>query len=168
MKFKMRKPGKFTVIAVGAMLACGVGLSQLQPVHAVKAMRACLVDKDLQIALKNHFKKRFFNLIEATEAQQEQISSIVDKQFETAVAKRAKMKEQAMDIAGLVGDENATDDQIKAKVENIRAMRHELQDQRLETALSIRRLLTKEQKEIVAARFKGILTGNPRLGLMDR
>ncbi|MBX9692490.1 MAG: Spy/CpxP family protein refolding chaperone [Cyanobacteria bacterium] len=165
MKFDLKKAGKPAALAVGAFAVLGVVAAQVEPAYAVKALTGCLIDKDLEEALKNHFEKRFFNLIEATDDQQSKISGLVDAQLEAARPVRQQIKEQLMDITALIADENSTDEQITQKVEGIRALRQQIQDKRLDTALKIRKVLTKEQRQVVSNRIKGVLTGNPRLGL---
>ena len=156
------------MIAVGAITILGAAATQVQPAYAVKALGGCLIDKDLEVALKNHFQKRFFNLIDASDKQQEEISGLIDKQMEAARPIRQNIREQLLDLSDLMADSNSTDEQLKAKIESIRESRKQIQDSRTETALKIRSVLSADQKKLVSAKLKGFLTGNPRLGLLDR
>jgi len=76
------------------------------------------------------------------------------------------VKAAAVQVAKLMADDSATDDQIRAKVHEIRKLRQQLQDDRLETALKVRAILTKEQRQIVSDRVVGLITGNQRRFLL--
>jgi len=153
-----------TTITISAV-AIGFG-GQSQPVFASKAGSESFVDKDLEKALKKHFERRFFNLIDADEKQKEDIGDLIDSQLNASRPLREKIKERASDLADMMSSESASDQEISEKVKEIRVLRESIQDKRLDTILKIRKRLSSEQKKVVAARLKGVLTGNPRLGLM--
>lgn len=155
---------KSTVAIVGILTVAGLSASQFLPAWADKTVARALVDPELEIALSNHFKKRFFNLIEATDDQQNKLSSILTKQLEDARPLRAQIKEDLLDLSDLMADESSTDEVIKKKVSEIKELREQIQDKRLNSILSARAILTADQKRIVSQRMKGFLTGNPRLG----
>lgn len=164
MKLKVNRANKPTVIAVGLLTVAGLSLSQFVPAWADKTMAKALIDPELEIALANQFKKRFFNLIEASDDQQSKLSGLLSKQLDDARPIRAQIRERLLDLSDLMADESATDDAITKKVQEIQDLRGQIQDKRLNTVLQARALLTKEQKDVVSRRIKGILTGNPRLG----
>lgn len=156
---------KTAVVAVGILTMAGLSLSQFVPAWADRTMMTkALIEPELELALSDHFKTRFFNLIEATDEQQAKLSGLITRQLDDARPMRSQIREKVMDLSDLIADENATDDDITKKVEEIRAIRDQIQEKRLNTVLKARALLTKDQKQIVAQRIKGILTGNPKLG----
>lgn len=168
MSFDVKKAVKPVIVTVSVLAVVGAGWATIEPAWASKAISDTLIDKDLEGALRNHFQKRFFNLIDATDEQKKELSAIIAAQAEEASPIRQELRSQVLDVNDLIADESTTDEQIKQRVEKIRALRDKLQDKRLETMLKVRSKLTAEQKQIVSARIKGILTGNPRLGLLGR
>jgi len=168
MSYDVKKAVKPVIVSLSVLAVAGIGWATIEPAWAGKAISETLIDKDLENALRNHFQKRFFNLIEATEEQKKELSAIMAAQAEQAGPIRQELRSQVLDVSDLLADESATDEQIRQSVEKIRALRDKLQDERLETVLKVRSKLTAEQKQIVSNRIKGILTGNPRLGLLGR
>jgi Spy/CpxP family protein refolding chaperone len=158
------KVRKSALTAVFVLTIAGLTASQFVPAWADKTMARALVDPDLEIALSNHFKKRFFNLIDATDEQQNKLSGIMTKQLEDARPLRAQIREELLDLSDLIADESSTNDVIKNKVKEIKELREQIQDKRLDSILRARAVLTADQKRIVSQRMKGILTGNPRMG----
>ena len=75
---------------------------------------------------------------------------------------REQVKQDAVDVANLMADQSATDEQIRNKVADIRKLREKLQDSRLDTALKVRAILTVEQRKVVSDRVIGFITGNQR------
>ncbi len=165
MKVDIMKAGKPAALLLGGVAIVAVAAAQVEPAYAVKAITGCLIDKDLEQALKNHIQKRFFNLVAASDEQQTKISTLVDAQIEANRPLREQIREHLIDISNLMADESTTDEQITQKVEGIRALRQQMQDKRLDTALKIRKVLTQDQRQIVSTKLKGFLTGNPGLGL---
>lgn len=168
MSYDVKKAVKPVIVSLSVLAVAGIGWATIEPAWANKAISETLIDKDLENALRNHFQKRFFNLIEATEEQKKELSAIMAAQAEQAGPIRQELRSQVLDVSDLLADESATEEQIRQSVEKIRALRDKLQDERLETVLKVRSKLTAEQKQIVSNRIKGILTGNPRLGLLGR
>lgn len=168
MSFDVKKAVKPIIVSLSVLAVVGVGWATIEPAWASKAISDTLIDKDLENALRNHFQKRFFNLIDATDEQKKELSAILTAQAEEASSIRQEMKGEAMNVSDLLADESASDEQIKQSVEKIRGLRDKLQDKRLETFLKVRSKLTADQKQTVANRIKAFLTGNPRLGLLNR
>lgn len=162
-----KKLNKTTIAIIGALTIAGLTASQFVPAWADKTVARALVDPELEIALSNHCKKRFFNLIDATEEQQNLLSGILTKQLEEARPLRAQIREDLLDLSDLMADENSTDSVIKSKVEEIRDLREQIQEKRLNSILKARAVLTAEQKRTVAQRVKGFLSGNPRIGQIN-
>ncbi len=154
------------VLIVTLLTASGFAASQLLPAWAGKSVSQALIDPELEQALSSHFKKRFFNLIDASEDQKSQLSSLLSKQLDDARPIRTQIRENLLDLSDLMASDSASDEAITKKVQEIRDLREQIQDKRLSTVLKARAVLTKEQRQIVSNRVKGFLTGNPRLGLM--
>jgi len=161
---KPQSKTKPAIAVVGLLTVAGLSLSQFLPAWADKTMTQALIDPELEQALCSHFKKRFFNLIEASDEQKSKLSGLIGKQLDDARPIKAEIREKVMDLSDLIADESASDEAITKKVQEIRQLREEIQDKRLSTVLKARAVLTPEQKKIVSKRIKGILTGNPRLG----
>ena len=163
MKPNLKKANKPTIVAVSLLTIAGLGLSQFVPAWAGRPLMAkALIDPELETALANHFKKRFFNLIDASEEQKTKLSSLITKQQDFARPIREQIRDKVMDLSDLMSDEAAGDEAIKAKVHEIQDLRNQIQDKRLDTMLEVRSVLTAEQKKIVSKRIKNILTGNVR------
>lgn len=163
MKPNMSKAKKPAVLIIGLLTVVGLSVTQFVPAWAGKTMTQALIDPELESALTNHFKKRFFNLIEASDDQKSKLSSLISRQLDDARPLRAQIREDLMDLSDLIANENTSDETIKKKVSEIRTLREQIQDKRLNTILEARAVLNKDQKKIVSNRIKGILTGNPRL-----
>jgi Spy/CpxP family protein refolding chaperone len=164
MSFKITGTQKPTIVIVSLLTVAGLAASQFVPAWADKTVTQALIDPELEIALSNHFKKRFFNLIDASDEQKTKLSGLLTKQLDDARPLRSQIREKVMDLSDMIADEKSTDEAITGKVEEIRQLREQIQDKRLNTILKARSVLTAEQKQIVSKRIKGILTGNPRLG----
>lgn len=125
-----------------------------------------LVDPEWEGAVRKHVEKRFFNLIEATDSQKAQLDDLFKHQVEGNRQTREQVKKGAVEIAQLMGDDSASDEQIKTKVQEIRKMREQLMDSRVDTALKVRAILTKEQRKIVSDKVIGFISGNQRRFLL--
>ena len=125
-----------------------------------------LVDPEWESAVRKHIEKRFFNLIEATDSQKAQLDDIFKKMCDENRATREQVKQGAVDVANMMADQSATDEQIRNKVADIRKLREKLQDTRLDTALKVRAILTNEQRKVVSDRVVGFITGNQRKFLL--
>lgn len=158
-----KKLNRTTIAIVGALTIAGLTATQFVPAWADKTIARTLVDPELEIAVTNNFKKRFFNLIDATEEQQKKLSGILTQQLEDARPLRSQIREDLMDLSDLMASDAATDSAIKSKVDEIRTLREKIQEKRLDSILKARAVLTPEQKRMVSNRLKGFLTGNPRL-----
>lgn len=154
------------VLIVTLLTASGFAASQLLPAWAGKSISQALIDPELEQALSSHFKKRFFNLIDASEDQKTQLSSLISKQLDDARPIRGQIKENLLDLSDMMADDSVSEEAITKKVHEIRDLREQIQEKRLSTILKARGVLTKEQRQIVSNRLKGFLTGNPRLGLI--
>ncbi len=155
-----------TIVVIG--LSSVLSLFSTQPVQADSraAASAALIEPELESALKKHFEKRWFSLIAATDQQQIQLSKIIDKQTDNTRPVRQKVRQELLNLTDLLASETANDQEIKDKIEEIRKLRGKLIDLRVNTILEIRAQLTQDQRQTMANRAKGFLSGNPRLGLL--
>jgi len=135
--------------------------SALEPAWAGKTLIEPVIDQDLEQALKNHFQKRFFNLIEATDAQKSKISALIEDQLDFARPLRGQMREKAMTIADDLASDSIDREALKSKIESIKAIKEKIAAHRLDTILSVAETLTPEQRQVVSARIKARLTGIP-------
>lgn len=159
---RKRSPRK-TIISISVLTILGLGASQFAPAWAGKTMTKALIDPDLEIAVSNHFKKRFFNLIDADDQQQSKLSELLTKQTEEARPIRSQIREKLLELSDLMANEGTTDDALRSKIEEIKTLREQIREKRLNSILEARALLTPEQKKKVSNRMRGILTGNPRI-----
>ncbi|MFA6207884.1 MAG: Spy/CpxP family protein refolding chaperone [Candidatus Obscuribacterales bacterium] len=107
-------------------------------------------DPEFEAAVVKHLLKRFFNRIDASESQRTEISEIVESKRQANRSKRdalkAAMKEFLSSAASLDNSETSNDS-LRAKAKVLRTMHEELMDDRLESFLKVRSLLSSEQKE---------------------
>lgn len=107
-------------------------------------------DPEFEAAVVRHVLKRFLNRIDASESQRTEISEIVENKRKANQSKRdalkAAMKEFLSSAASLDNSESSNDSlRVQARV--LRTMHEELMDDRLESFLKVRSLLSTEQKE---------------------
>ncbi|PZM80461.1 MAG: hypothetical protein DKT66_14475 [Candidatus Melainabacteria bacterium] len=158
-----KKTNAVLAFGAGALI---VGAPFVTPAFAGPLNSDSLVDPEWESAVRKHVEKRFFNLIDASETQKSQLDDIFKKMCESNRSTREQVKQGAVDVANMMADGSATDDQIRNKVADIRKLREKMQDTRLETALKVRAILTNEQRKVVSDRVVGFITGNPRRGLL--
>jgi Spy/CpxP family protein refolding chaperone len=134
-------------------------------VPAAEAVRAGenLIDGEFEEAMLKHFEKRFFKRIDATEDQQSELSAIFLKQMQGTRSQREAIRHKVIDLSDYCASESATDDQIKEKIAELRAMREKLADSRIEVALKVRKILTAEQRKQISDRIANFLSGNSPL-----
>ncbi|MBX9949598.1 MAG: periplasmic heavy metal sensor [Candidatus Obscuribacterales bacterium] len=154
-----RKTSLVLALGAGALI---VGAPFVAPALAGPLNSDSLVDPEWESAVRKHVEKRFFHLIDATEAQQAQLDDLFKKMCDSNRSTREQVKQGAVDVANLMADQSATEEQIRSKVADIRKLREKLQDSRLETALKVRAILTVEQRKVVSDRVIGFITGNQR------
>lgn len=158
-----RKTGIGLAMGAGALLVGGQFVGPvIAPVFAGQLNSDNLVDPEWESAVRKHVEKRFFNLIDASDSQKTQLDDLFKKRCEANRATREEVKEAVVQVAKMMADDSATDEQIRAKCHEIRKMRQQLQDDRLETALKVRAILSKEQRQIVSDRVVGFITGNQK------
>ncbi|MBZ0185611.1 MAG: Spy/CpxP family protein refolding chaperone [Candidatus Obscuribacterales bacterium] len=160
MKLNARKAVK-PALLIGACLTLGYTAAiNIEPAWAGKDLIAPIMDEDLKLALIAHFEKRFFNLIDATEEQKTKINALFSDQLEFARPLRAQMRKEAMDLADILPQDSLSEEQLREKIESIRALKEKIADKRLDTVLAVNGLLNKEQRQAISSKMKSRLTGN--------
>ena len=123
-----------------------------------------LIDKEFETALRKFISKRFFNRINATDEQREKLSKIMaDTQEETRPA-REELRQGMLDLSTLMADEKTTDDQIKAKVKELRSLHEKVQDRRIASILEARKVLTPEQRQQIHGKISELINGGVKPG----
>lgn len=121
-----------------------------------------LIDKDFETALRKFATKRFFNRIDATDEQRTKISTLMDKTMEDTRPDREQVRQGLLNLSDLMASKDATDDQIKAKVGEVKALRQKIQDRRLTTVLEVRKILTQDQRQKIHDRVQDLISGNAK------
>jgi Spy/CpxP family protein refolding chaperone len=122
---------------------------------------APFIDKEFEVALRKHFQKKFFNLIDASDTQRDQISAILDDRMEVCRPEREKLRSEAIELSQLMAS-NASDEQVRSKVKELREVHEKLMDDRLTTALKVRTILKPEQRKAVSDKIVALLSGDGR------
>lgn len=120
---------------------------------------APLIDKDFETAMRKFIARRFFNKIDATDAQRAKLTAIFDKTTEETRPQREQLRHEVLGLADLMASKDATDEQIKQKADELRALKQKLMDHRLSVALEVRKVLTSEQREKMNSRVHELITG---------
>lgn len=166
MNFK--HPALLSTAFIVLLLSSALCVVSTEPALAnkIKNPESIGLDPELETALKHHFEKRWFCLISATDEQQSVLSDILDRQVEQARPIRQKVRDQLLNLTDLMAGNSASDQEIKDKIEEIKGLRDQLSEMRVNTILKMRAELTSEQRRLMAQRAKGFLSGNLRLGLL--
>jgi Spy/CpxP family protein refolding chaperone len=128
--------------------------------NAVEAIETknILIDKDFEVAVRKHLEKRLYNLLDASDAQQEKISKLLGERAEETRPEREKIREGLVDLSNMLGGDTQ-DDAIVAKVHELRAMHEQVMDEGLSTLLKVREVLSPSQRKIVSDKMVSILSG---------
>jgi hypothetical protein len=107
-------------------------------------------DPELQKALVKHLLKRFYSRIDASSAQRKEISQLVDERMVANESKREAMRaglKEFLQMSATLDGSNSSNTALKEKAHQLRVAHAALNDDRLETFLKIRALLSDEQKQ---------------------
>jgi len=154
------------LLCAAAILVVIIGFGEVFFATAALAGRVnseSFIDGDFEEAALKHFERRFFKKIDATSDQQEQLSAIFLKQMQTTRPQREEIRHKLLEVTNLMADDSASEEQIREKVSQVKAMREKLNDSRLDTVMKARKVLTPEQRKIIADRIDGLLSGNSLL-----
>lgn len=145
-----------------AIASIVIGLRTLEPADAKNAAGSALIDAEWENCLRTHFEKRLFNYIDASDEQEKKLDALFKQRQEETRPTREKLREGAVELTKMFAGNDATDEQIQTRVIELRTMREKLADERLETALKIRHILTPEQRDLIANRIICRLSSNQK------
>lgn len=155
MKFGKKARVAIMLTAVSGVLF-GLGLPTLA---GTPGAGAPLIDKDFEIAVRKFVSKRFFNRIDATDEQREKLSKIMADTQEETRPSREQLRQSLLDLSAMFSDGKSTDEQIKARVKELREMHEKIQNRRLDAALAARKILTAEQMQKMHGRLSQLISG---------
>jgi Spy/CpxP family protein refolding chaperone len=130
---------------------------------------AGLIDKDFEVALRRFISKRFYNRIDATAEQRQKLDTIWTSTMEATRPQREEVRQEALQLSSLVASDEATDEQITEKAHQLRAAHQKVMDERLNSLLKARKVLTKEQRQQINERLTQLISGGlkpKRIGLL--
>ncbi len=162
----IRKPLIATAMALTSTLAVFT-LMATYPAWAGDSVQATtpFIDKEFEAALRKHFQKKFFNFIDASDSQREQITALLDERMEACRPQREKLKSEAIQLSELMAGD-ASEEQIRNKLHELREVRDKLMDERMTTALKVRTLLKPEQRKAVSDKMVALLSGNGKARML--
>lgn len=126
---------------------------------AAPAAQGGLIDRDFEVAIRKFATRRFCNKIDATDDQREKITTIVSTTMDKTRPAREHLRQGVLDLSSLLAAGETTDEQIKAKVDELQQLRQNLADSRVQSLLEVRKLLTADQRQQLNARVQELLTG---------
>ncbi|HEY9756614.1 MAG TPA: Spy/CpxP family protein refolding chaperone [Oculatellaceae cyanobacterium] len=129
--------------------------------------KAQFIDKDFEMALKKHFERRFFDRINASDEQREKISALLSARLEATRPLREELRAGALELTELMGADTP-DTTLTEKAHNLRDKRDKLADERLQTILKVRALLTAEQRKQISNRIADALSGGSNSLILRR
>ncbi len=119
-----------------------------------------LIDSEFENAVRVIITKRFCNRIDATDEQRAKLTALFKDTMQETRPLREQFRRKLLDVSSLMASSSATDDQIKTEIQSARALRQQLMDKRIDTALAVRKILTPEQREKIHNRISEIISGN--------
>lgn len=150
----------FLTVPVGAIMATvTVAADEDRPIAQAQQP---LIDGEFENAVRVIVTKRFCNRIDATDEQRTKLSAIFKETMQSTRPLREQFRKKLLDVSEAMASSTATDDQIKAKVLEARALRQQLMDQRVNAALEVRKILTAEQRQKIHSRITELIAGNIR------
>jgi Spy/CpxP family protein refolding chaperone len=148
---------KFAPTAIIAAFATMIVGAQTQPAWAVPSTP--MIDKGFEEALIKHFSNRFYNRIDATDEQRQKLSGILNKRAAETRPLREQVRVEASKLSDMMADDKVTDEQILTESQLLKGMRDKLMDERVQSALQVRAVLTSAQRAQISDRINGFLTG---------
>ncbi|MBX9688316.1 MAG: Spy/CpxP family protein refolding chaperone [Candidatus Obscuribacterales bacterium] len=120
---------------------------------------APLIDKEFEAALRKFVCNRFCNRIDATDEQREKLSKIMTDAQEESRPLREDLRSGLLGLSDMMSDSKSNDEQIRAKVKELRSLHEKVQDRRISALLEARKVLNAEQRQEVNKRFADLITG---------
>lgn len=165
---KMTRKSKIVALSLAILAPVGLCVAQAS-FAAPNAGAGTLIDKDFEMALRKFVSKRFYNRIDATDEQRAKLDSIWMSTMEATRPQREQLRQGALELSNLIAGDEATDEQITQKVQQLRALHEKVMDQRIDSLLQARKVLTAEQRAQINERITQVITGGARprrLGFM--
>jgi len=151
----------FVALTLSAATAAGMVLAGSQYPAAGKTDSSTqLVDAEFEHCLRKKFQKRFFNRIDATDEQAEQLSSLFAQRMDSTRPAREELRGKFLELVALASNKDAGDQAVLEKVEQLRNLHQQIMDKRIETLLQVRSILTQDQLSGIEGRIRGLVTGN--------
>lgn len=138
------------MLAAGSNLAAWAEKSSEEGGLLISQIQQSGGDPEFEDAVVKHILKRFFNRIDANDSQRKEISELVKNKRTANQAKREALKAGIKDFlsaATSLDNSESSAATLRTKAKELRAMHEELMDDRLESFLTVRALLSSEQKE---------------------
>jgi Spy/CpxP family protein refolding chaperone len=108
-------------------------------------------DPEFKQAMIKHHEKMFFKKVDATADQQTKVSKIFADERAAKEPLRHQLHEQFKQMHELMANADSTDQQITDKAHELRQTEDKLKDERLDTMLKVRAVLTPKQREDLAS-----------------
>ena len=150
---------KRIVLAFAVVAAAPLGIAASQCAFATGDAGAPLIDKDLESCMHKVISKRFYRRIDATEEQKEKLDAIWTSTADSTRPQREELRRNVLALSDLMASDSSTDDQITAKVSEIRQLHQKVQDERLASVLKARKILTAQQRQKIHDRLNDFITG---------
>lgn len=149
-----RRKAKLLALSLALLAPLGIWLAQ-----ASYAAPSGLIDRDFEVAVRKFISKRFYNRIDATDEQRQKLDSLWMSTMEATRPNREELRQSALQLSALMATDEATDAQITEKAHELRALHQKVMDQRLDTVLKARKVLTKEQRAKINETISELITG---------
>ena len=156
-------------VSLIALAGCGIWMCTfVKPVFADDHVTTIIATKPAETAIDSsfeqcmlqHFEKRFFKRIDATDEQKGKLSTILSSRVEATRPLREKLRHELLAMTDLMAKDDATSEQIKRQQEVIKGIRDQLADERLKSTLQAREVLTPAQRQLIADKVRGFLSGD--------
>jgi Spy/CpxP family protein refolding chaperone len=142
-------------LATGLVLLTSAGA--LTAVQAIDTKHT-FIDQDFEVAIRKHIERRVYDLIDATDAQREKISQLLSQRQDETRPEREKLREGLADLSQMMAGD-ANDEAIISKAHELRSMHEQIMDERLNTMLKVRTMLTADQRKILSDKVVAVLSG---------
>lgn len=158
----MQGTGKFGTNKKGIWIAATAVLSiiGIQAALAGSATEAVLIDKDIDNGIAKFCLKVFCRRIDASDDQTEKLTALVMASRENTRPQREQLRHGILDLSSMMAADDTTDQQIKDKISQLRALHDKVADERIDVLLKARTMLTKDQRQKINQRVIDFMTGN--------
>lgn len=147
-------------LVVSLALVAPVGIYFAAATYAApNTAQTNLIDKEIELCTRKIAAKRFYNRIEATAEQRTKLDEIMYSTMDGTRPAREELRHGMLDLSALVASDDATDEQIVQKAHELRAVHEKVNDQRLESLLKARKVLTHDQRQKLNEHITDFITG---------